>query len=109
MLGMSNDYLFSTNKDKTYKFSFQEVGGSEKMCIFATVKLLIFCAMDFENTDLSSLEFDVDSVLSDDNERWDELLDQIMAGNVIPVIGPDFQTADNENFHVQLIEFFASK
>lgn len=52
---------------------------------------------------------DVDIILQEDEDRWEELLDEIMAGNVIPVIGPDFQIADERNFHLQLIDLFAKK
>ena len=65
--------------------------------------------MGTENMDIIDIDIDVDDILSNDEERWEELLDQIMAGNVIPVIGPDFQIADEKNFHVQLIDLFASK
>lgn len=65
--------------------------------------------MDNNNLDLIDIDIDVESVLSGDEERWEELLDEIMAGNVIPVIGPDFQIADDKNFHTQLIDLFAKK
>ena len=65
--------------------------------------------MDNNNLDLIDIDIDVESVLSGDEERWEELLDEIMAGNVIPVIGPDFQIADDKNFHIQLIDLFAKK
>ena len=55
--------------------------------------------------DLGEIDFD----LSEDEERWEDLIDQIMAGNVIPVIGPDLQIEDENNFHQQLIRLFASK
>lgn len=59
--------------------------------------------------DIIDIDIDVESVLSGDEERWEELIDEIMAGNVIPVIGPDFQIADAKNFHEQLIDLFAKK
>lgn len=65
--------------------------------------------MDNNNLDLIDIDIDVESVLSGDEERWEELLDEIMAGNVIPVIGPDFQIDDDKNFHIQLIDLFAKK
>ena len=55
------------------------------------------------------IDIDVEDILSNDEERWEELLDQIMAGNVIPVIGPDLQIEDEKNFHTQLIDLFATK
>lgn len=65
--------------------------------------------MDIDNKDLIDIDIDVESLLSGDEERWDELLDEIMAGHVIPVIGPDFQIDDEKNFHMQLIDLFAKK
>lgn len=55
--------------------------------------------------DLGEIDFDI----SEDEERWEDLIDQIMAGSVIPVIGPDLQIEDENNFHQQLIKLFASK
>lgn len=54
---------------------------------------------------------------SDDNARWQRLLDEIDNGNVIPVIGPDMLVApkisesDNktENLHQQLISYIAAQ
>lgn len=65
--------------------------------------------MESINKELIDIELDVESLLSEDEERWEELLDEIMAGNVIPVIGPDFQIADEKNLHTQLIDLFAKK
>lgn len=65
--------------------------------------------MDIDNRDIIDIDIDVESLLSGDEERWDELLDEIMAGHVIPVIGPDFQIDDEKNFHMQLIDLFAKK
>jgi len=62
-----------------------------------------------EEKEIIDIELDVDSAMSDEEDRWNELLDEIMAGNVIPVIGPDFQTDGSKNFHTQLVEFFAKK
>ena len=59
--------------------------------------------------DILDIDIDVESILAEDEERWEELLDEIMAGNVIPVIGPDFQIEDEKNFHTQLIDLFAKK
>jgi len=65
--------------------------------------------MESDKNELIDIDIDVDIVLSEDEERWDELLDEIMAGHVIPVIGPDFQIGDEKNFHTQLIDLFAKK
>ncbi len=46
-----------------------------------------------------------------DEARWNELTDAIMAGNVIPVIGPDLlvdKDEENGNLHQQLIDLLAS-
>lgn len=63
------------------------------------------------NTELNNaIDFDFDdALLSEDEDRWEELLDEIMDGNVIPVIGADFQIAEDKNFHAQLIDLFAKK
>ena len=57
-----------------------------------------------KDTDLTGIDLDMDDLtldLSEDEERWEDLIDQIMAGNVIPVIGPDFQIDEQDNFHTQ--------
>lgn len=54
---------------------------------------------------------------SDDNVRWQRLLDEIDNGNVIPVIGPDMLVAPKisetdqktENLHQQLISYIAAQ
>ena len=53
---------------------------------------------------------------SDDNARWQRLLDEIDNGNVIPVIGPDMLVAPKmsddgktENLHQQLISYIAAQ
>lgn len=46
-----------------------------------------------------------------DEARWNELTDAIMAGNVIPVIGPDLlvdKDEENGNLHRQLIDLLAT-
>ncbi len=58
---------------------------------------------------ITNLGLDFGDFTFDDEQRWEVLLDQIMAGNVIPVIGPDFQISDEKNFHLQLIELFAKR
>lgn len=65
-----------------------------------------------KDTDLTGIDLDMDDLtldLSEDEERWEDLIDQIMAGNVIPVIGPDFQIDEQDNFHTQIINLFARK
>lgn len=66
--------------------------------------------MDIYNKDLNDIDINVEDILSvNEEDRWNELMDEIMAGNVIPVIGPDFQVSGNKNFHLQLIEMLAKK
>lgn len=62
-----------------------------------------------KNNELIDIDIDVEDILSEEEERWEEFLDAIMDGNVIPVIGPDFQISDEKNFHLQLIDLFAKK
>lgn len=65
--------------------------------------------MDY-NDDLNSIDINVEDILSiNEEDRWKELVDEIMAGNVIPVIGPDFQVSGTKNLHLQLIEKFAKE
>ena len=54
-------------------------------------------------------------VLKKEEKRWNELIDAVMDGKVIPVIGPDFLIDDEEgeegggaNLHQQIIDFLAS-
>ena len=65
--------------------------------------------MELDEKEMIDIDIDVDSILQEEEDRWDELMDEIMAGNVIPVIGPDFQIAEERNFHQQLIYLFAKK
>jgi hypothetical protein len=54
---------------------------------------------------------------SDDNARWQQLLNEIDNGNVVPVIGPDMLVAPKisaadgrpENLHQQLISYIAAQ
>lgn len=45
----------------------------------------------------------------EEDVQWERLIDEILRGNVIPVIGPDFLVADNKDIHTQLIEHFANE
>lgn len=54
--------------------------------------------------DLNLDSFDIDKMETE--SRWNILLDEIMKGNVIPVIGADFQVDDQENLETQLINLF---
>lgn len=42
-----------------------------------------------------------------DEPLWDKLVQQIIDGNVIPVIGPDFLTDDEDNPHKLIVDFLA--
>ena len=55
---------------------------------------------------LDDIIIDIDVNQEEAESRWNFLLDEIMDGNVIPVIGPDFQVSDQMNMHEQLIHFF---
>lgn len=59
----------------------------------------------------SNLGIDVDFTLNDDEIeiQWRRLINEIVNGNVIPVIGPDFLIADSKNLHQQIIDFLAKK
>lgn len=63
--------------------------------------------MSLEDFDIVDIDIDVNK--EETENRWKSLLDEVMEGNVIPVIGPDFQVDDQENLHTQLIRFFAKK
>lgn len=63
--------------------------------------------MSLEDFDIVDIDIDVNK--EETENRWKSLLDEVMEGNVIPVIGPDFQVDDPENLHTQLIRFFAKK
>ena len=54
--------------------------------------------------------FDHDTQTQDDKEEplWDKLIQQIIDGNVIPVIGADMLTDTQDNLHLSLIKFFAN-
>lgn len=59
----------------------------------------------------SNLGIDIDFTLNDDEIeiQWRRLINEIVNGNVIPVIGPDFLIADTKNLHQQIIDFLAKK
>lgn len=57
---------------------------------------------------LDDIEFEDDIVLDPDKAAWDRLIDQIIRGNVIPVIGPDV-LYEGGNIHNKLIELLAAK
>lgn len=63
---------------------------------------------DFLNADivLDGIDFNFDS----DEPAWDRLIEQIVQGNVIPVIGPDILCDCKEgNIHTMLVEFIANR
>ena len=43
-----------------------------------------------------------------DEPLWDKLIQQIIDGNVIPVIGADLLTDDNDNPHKVIVDFLAN-
>lgn len=57
---------------------------------------------------LDGIEIDNDIVLDPDKAAWDRLIDQIVRGNVIPVIGPDI-LFEGGNIHRKLIDSLAAK
>ena len=63
--------------------------------------------------DISALRKGSQSIVQKKEEkRWNELIDAVMDGKVIPVIGPDFLIDDendgSENLHQQIINLLAS-
>lgn len=51
---------------------------------------------------------DFDNIFGDFEEPlWDKLIDQIIDGNVIPVIGPDMLIDNSENLHQVIVDFLA--
>ncbi|WP_300704641.1 hypothetical protein, partial [Bacteroides sp.] len=45
-----------------------------------------------------------------DEPAWDRLIEQIVQGNVIPVIGPDILCdCDEGNIHTKLVEYIAKR
>ena len=61
---------------------------------------------DLENNALG-IEFDL--VVDELEPQWEDLVSEIIKGNVIPVIGPDFLISDSRNLHSQIIDFLAQK
>lgn len=68
-----------------------------------------------EELDLEKLMDDGEVIIpsesdeDDDETQWERLIDEIMRGNVIPVIGPDFLVQGKKNIHTTLIDYFAKK
>lgn len=64
---------------------------------------------------ISTLKRDAQSiVMKKEEKRWNELIDAVMDGKVIPVIGPDFlideeEGASGENLHQEIINLIASQ
>lgn len=58
-----------------------------------------------------NLGLDLEFSLADDDLElhWSRLINEIVSGNVIPVIGPDFLIEDSKNLHQQIIDFLARK
>ena len=54
------------------------------------------------------IEIEDDIIFDPDRAAWDRLIDQIIRGNVIPVIGPDI-LYDGGNIHKKLIDSLAAK
>lgn len=55
------------------------------------------------------IEIDIDLTDDDLEPQWKRLITEILNGNVIPVIGPDFLIADSKNLHEQIVAFLAKK
>ena len=49
-----------------------------------------------------------DNELDPIEERWDYFIEQILKGNVIPVIGPDLLIAEHKNCHHYIINKLAA-
>ena len=68
-----------------------------------------------EELDLEKLMDDGEVIIpfesedDDDETQWERLIDEIMRGHVIPVIGPDFLVQGKKNIHTTLIDYFAKK
>lgn len=64
---------------------------------------------DIDTIDLSGLqEIDIDNIVVDKDESlWDKLIDEIIDGNVIPVIGPDMLVDSKTNLHQVIINALA--
>lgn len=64
---------------------------------------------------IDNIGLDLEKVLQrispeiDDDEQWDDLIDEIIRGNVIPVIGPDFLIPNDRGIHKLLIDHFANQ
>ena len=64
-----------------------------------------------KTTDQIELTPNVDDIIIDwtgENARWEELVNKILAGDVIPVIGPDFQLEGEKNVDKHLISWFSN-
>lgn len=58
-----------------------------------------------------TLGIDLEITFTDDDLelQWRRLINEIIKGNVIPVIGPDFLIAESKNLHQQIIDFLSKK
>lgn len=63
---------------------------------------------DFLNTNIGLDDDDIG--FDPDEPAWDRLIEQIVQGNVIPVIGPDILCdCDEGNIHTKLVEYIAKR
>ena len=63
--------------------------------------------LDLEKMMQEDVEIPLGADEDEDEAQWELLIDEIMRGNVIPVIGPDFLVAGDKNIHTVLIDYFA--
>ncbi|MFR0835559.1 MAG: hypothetical protein ACLSG8_04755 [Barnesiella sp.] len=62
---------------------------------------------DIQLSDLFPAGFDIDPVKIEEERKWTILTDQIMAGNVIPVIGQNILIDNEVNLYQTLIDSIA--
>ncbi len=58
---------------------------------------------------INDIVINEEEINNDTDNRWNEFIDHIMSGNVIPIIGPDFQIQDKKNVHSLLIDYFVNR
>ena len=65
--------------------------------------------LDNKMVDLSFEDMFGESVFNNENDEplWDKLIQQIIEGNVIPVIGADLLIENSSNLHQVIIDFLA--
>lgn len=81
---------------------------NKRLCTVCTATGNTFSGMDVLDDIFSDDIIGGDIVIDSDKPAWDRLIERILRGDVIPVIGPDI-LCDGINLHDKLVEWISAK